>query len=128
MNLYVVDAGPYEYRETIDPELGGPWCDGYAIELIEAETRGKAKAAFVRQFGHRFEFTEPMKIRLLAHDFHGDKWEANDYWMNAEAALHPDTFDDVRWQGYLDDDNNQRDPFAAAPRPERADDGTERER
>ena len=109
-NLYVVDGGPFEHVEAIDPELGGPLVDDYAIELIVAETSGKAKSALFRQHRRYIEYTD-IKVRLLARNVDPDPCDPEYYWMNAEAALHPTSFDEIRWQDLLNSDSSGRDPF-----------------
>ena len=73
INAYMVDAG--EHRCVIESlgELGSIYGMERIISVVWAETRSKAKAAFIKFHASHasytqvdFEFTDPMKITLLA--------------------------------------------------------------
>ena len=68
MNIYVVDAGKYEYTEVFDSELGGPQVEDYAIGIVAANSRGQAKSIFLRHdkdLLRSFDFTSPMRVLKL---------------------------------------------------------------
>ncbi len=82
MNIYVVDAGPYTYTEVFDSELGGRECEDYAIRIVAANTRGQAKAVFLRydkDYQRSFDFASPMRILKLDESGEIDKPHVLEY-------------------------------------------------
>lgn len=73
MNVYFVDAGEHRCAVEHLGELGNIYETEWVTSVVWAETRSKAKAAFIKYHASYashtqvdFEFTDPMKISLVA--------------------------------------------------------------
>lgn len=66
MSIYYVDAGYVDTEYDYDGYL---WAKGYQhAEYVEAETRGKARAKFIREqnlIGYDLQWTDKISIRKV---------------------------------------------------------------
>lgn len=65
MNAYLIDGGLYDVK--VGMACGYPETETYhAVEVVFAETRGKARAIFLNKYAcYDFEWTSPISIRLI---------------------------------------------------------------